>query len=250
MGNQSEASNYSYSLEVGPTGHKQTFKGIPQSIRDWHMEARDTFDGLIIYRKMALSYLGEDNKEFKLRITGKIWENQENNSNDDDDDDDGVSEPNMGSGSKNKWNLKQEHDIPIPSDEQIVEPKPVLGYLNENLLHLAGIYKHGTSGNWVWREEYEQLMAAEKAAAALRKVSNGSGRGGTAPMDSDSQPSTFDADGSSTQPRVESGWVVMKREILDHIDSRFDTFQTAYRADLAEARRQEREDLNAGFENF
>ncbi|KAK7258501.1 hypothetical protein RIF29_24080 [Crotalaria pallida] len=96
MGNHSEASNYSYSLEVGPKGHTQTFEGIPQSIRDWHMEARDTFDGLIIYRKDALSYSDKDNKkELKLRITGKIWENQQNNSNDDDDED-GLFESSMG----------------------------------------------------------------------------------------------------------------------------------------------------------
>ncbi|KAK7274185.1 hypothetical protein RIF29_15264 [Crotalaria pallida] len=94
------------------------------------------------------------------------------------------------------------------------------------------------------------LMEAERADATLRRTSVGSGRVGSAPMDIDSQPSTFDVGGSSTQSEAKSGWAVMKRELMDHIDSRFDAFETAYRIDLAESRRQQHEDLNAGFENL
>ncbi|KAK7267906.1 hypothetical protein RIF29_20587 [Crotalaria pallida] len=84
--------------------------------------------------------------------------------------------------------LFKENDISIPYDEEIMEPRSSSHCLNENLLHLAGIYK-----------------------------------------------------------RAVSGWDVLKRKLMGHIDSRFDAFQTAYRTDLAESRRQICEELHAGF---
>ncbi|KAE8717846.1 putative E3 ubiquitin-protein ligase SINAT1 [Hibiscus syriacus] len=53
MGDDNEAKNYSYSLEV-----------------------RDSFDGLIIQRNMALFFSGGDRKELKLRVTGRIWKEE------------------------------------------------------------------------------------------------------------------------------------------------------------------------------
>ncbi|KAK7251209.1 hypothetical protein RIF29_34201 [Crotalaria pallida] len=140
-----------------------------------------------------------------------------------------------------------EKDIPIPSDEEIMEPRSSSHCLNENLLHLAGIFKLESSGHWLWKEEFERKVEAEAAAERLRKASADSGRGGSAPMDTTTPSFTFDVGNSSTQPRVVSGWDVLKRKLMGHIDSRFDAFQTTYRADLAESCRQIREDLHAGF---
>jgi hypothetical protein len=37
---------------------------------------RDSHDGLIIQRNMALFFSGGDRKELKLRVTGRIWKEQ------------------------------------------------------------------------------------------------------------------------------------------------------------------------------
>ncbi|KAM0948786.1 putative seven-in-absentia protein, TRAF [Dioscorea sansibarensis] len=76
MGDDTEAKNYSYSLEVGANGRKMIFQGVPRSIRDSHRKVRDSYDGLIIQRNMALFFSGGDRKELKLRVTGKIWKEQ------------------------------------------------------------------------------------------------------------------------------------------------------------------------------
>ncbi|CAL4914435.1 unnamed protein product [Urochloa decumbens] len=76
MGDDAEAKNYSYSLEVGGTGRKMTWQGVPRSIRDSHRKVRDSYDGLIIQRNMALFFSGGDRKELKLRVTGRIWKEQ------------------------------------------------------------------------------------------------------------------------------------------------------------------------------
>lgn len=73
MGDDNEAKNYSYSLEVGGNGRKMTWQGVPRSIRDSHRKVRDSSDGLIIHRNMALFFSGGDRKELKLRVTGRIW---------------------------------------------------------------------------------------------------------------------------------------------------------------------------------
>ena len=73
MGDEEEARSYSYSLEVGGSGRKLTWEGTPRSIRDSHRKVRDSNDGLIIQRNMALFFSGGDRKELKLRVTGKIW---------------------------------------------------------------------------------------------------------------------------------------------------------------------------------
>jgi len=72
MGDENEAKNYSYSLEVGANGRKMVWEGTPRSVRDSHRKVRDSHDGLIIQRNMALFFSGGDRKELKLRITGRI----------------------------------------------------------------------------------------------------------------------------------------------------------------------------------
>ncbi|XP_024932524.1 E3 ubiquitin-protein ligase SINAT3 isoform X2 [Ziziphus jujuba] len=78
MGDETEARNYSYSLEVGGNGRKLIWEGNPRSIRDSHRKVRDSHDGLIIQRNMALFFSGGDRKELKLRVTGRIWKEQQN----------------------------------------------------------------------------------------------------------------------------------------------------------------------------
>ena len=78
MGEDSEAKNFSYSLEVGAHGRKLTWQGIPRSIRDSHRRVRDSSDGLIIHRNLAFFFSGEDRKELRLRIAGKIWKEASN----------------------------------------------------------------------------------------------------------------------------------------------------------------------------
>lgn len=73
MGEDSEAKKYSYSLEVGAYGRKITWQGVPRSIRDSHRKVRDSQDGLIIPRNLALFFSGGDRQELKLRVTGRIW---------------------------------------------------------------------------------------------------------------------------------------------------------------------------------
>lgn len=76
MGDEVEAGNFSYSLEVGANGRKLTWEGTPRSIRDCHRKVRDSHDGLILQRNMALFFSGGDRKELKLRVTGRIWKEQ------------------------------------------------------------------------------------------------------------------------------------------------------------------------------
>lgn len=75
MGDEIEAQNFSYILEVGGKGRKMTWQGIPRSIRDTHKTVRDSLDGLIIQRNQALFFSG-DGKELKLRVAGRIWRDQ------------------------------------------------------------------------------------------------------------------------------------------------------------------------------
>ncbi|WCJ34040.1 Protein with RING/U-box and TRAF-like domains [Euphorbia peplus] len=76
MGDDNEAKKFSYSLEVGGNGRKLTWQGIPRSIRDSHRKVRDSQDGLIVQRSMALYFSGGDRQELKLRITGRIWKEE------------------------------------------------------------------------------------------------------------------------------------------------------------------------------
>ncbi|KAL3534143.1 hypothetical protein ACH5RR_002604 [Cinchona calisaya] len=73
MGEDIEARKYSYTLEVGGYGRKLTWQGVPRSIRDSHKKVRDSQDGLIIPRALALFFSGGDGQELKLRVTGRIW---------------------------------------------------------------------------------------------------------------------------------------------------------------------------------
>ncbi|KAG8657769.1 E3 ubiquitin-protein ligase SINAT2 isoform X2 [Manihot esculenta] len=76
MGSEDEARQFSYSLEVGGNGRKLTWQGIPRSIRDSHRKVRDSQDGLIIQRNMALFFSGGDQQELKLKVSGRIWKEQ------------------------------------------------------------------------------------------------------------------------------------------------------------------------------
>ncbi|KVH91065.1 Seven-in-absentia protein, sina [Cynara cardunculus var. scolymus] len=78
MGDEEDARNYSYSLEVGGNGRKLIWEGTPRSIRDGHRKVRDSHDGLIIQRNMALFFSGGERKELKLRVTGRIWKEPPN----------------------------------------------------------------------------------------------------------------------------------------------------------------------------
>ncbi|XP_022867030.1 E3 ubiquitin-protein ligase SINAT5-like [Olea europaea var. sylvestris] len=78
MGDENDSRNYSYSLEVGANGRKLVWEGSPRSIRDSHRKVRDSHDGLIIQRNMALFFSGGERKELKLRVTGRIWKKQQN----------------------------------------------------------------------------------------------------------------------------------------------------------------------------
>ncbi|KAL5724608.1 RING-type E3 ubiquitin transferase [Ranunculus cassubicifolius] len=76
MGDDNDAKNFSYSLEVGGNGRKLMWQGVPRSIRDSHKKVRDSYDGLVIHRNMALFFSGGNRQELKLRVTGRIWKEQ------------------------------------------------------------------------------------------------------------------------------------------------------------------------------
>ncbi|WOL10888.1 E3 ubiquitin-protein ligase [Canna indica] len=72
LGEESEARKFNYCLEVGGHGRKLKWQGVPRSIRTHHKMVRDSHDGLIIHRRLALYFSG-NNQELKLRVSGKIW---------------------------------------------------------------------------------------------------------------------------------------------------------------------------------
>lgn len=76
MGDETDAKKFSYSLEVGGSGRRLMWQGIPRSIRDGHKKIRDSQDGLIIHRNLALFFSGGDRQELKLRVAGRIWREQ------------------------------------------------------------------------------------------------------------------------------------------------------------------------------
>lgn len=77
MGNEDEAKQFSYSLEVGGNRRRLIWQGIPRSIRDSHRKVRDIQDGLIIPRTLALSFSGGNGQELKLKVAGRIWKNSD-----------------------------------------------------------------------------------------------------------------------------------------------------------------------------
>ncbi|KAL6008263.1 E3 ubiquitin-protein ligase sinat2 [Asimina triloba] len=74
MGEDVEAKNFTYTLEVGGNGRKLMWQGVPRSIRDSHRKVRDSHDGLVIHRNVALFFSGGNRQELKLRVTGLICE--------------------------------------------------------------------------------------------------------------------------------------------------------------------------------
>lgn len=73
MGEDSDARKFNYTLEVGAFGRKLSWQGIPRTIRDSHRKVRDSQDGLIIPRSLALYFSAGSGEELKLRVTGRIW---------------------------------------------------------------------------------------------------------------------------------------------------------------------------------
>ncbi|PQQ11341.1 E3 ubiquitin-protein ligase SINAT2-like isoform X1 [Prunus yedoensis var. nudiflora] len=73
MGDDDEAKQFTYSLEVSGSGRKLIWQGIPRSIRDSHRKVRDSQDGLIIQRNLALFFSGGNRQELKLKVAGRIW---------------------------------------------------------------------------------------------------------------------------------------------------------------------------------
>ncbi|EXB93501.1 E3 ubiquitin-protein ligase SINAT2 [Morus notabilis] len=75
MGDEDDAKQFSYSLEVGGNGRKLIWQGVPRSIRDSHRKVRDSQDGLIIQRSLALFFSGGNGnkQELKLKVAGRIW---------------------------------------------------------------------------------------------------------------------------------------------------------------------------------
>ncbi|CAA2992297.1 E3 ubiquitin- ligase SINAT2-like [Olea europaea subsp. europaea] len=59
MGDDQDANKFNYSLEVGGNGRKLTWYGVPRSIRDSYISVRDSLDGQIIQRNMALFFSGD-----------------------------------------------------------------------------------------------------------------------------------------------------------------------------------------------
>ncbi|KAL0436726.1 UNVERIFIED_CONTAM: E3 ubiquitin-protein ligase SINAT2 [Sesamum radiatum] len=76
MGDDHEARKFSYSLEVGANGRKLTWQGVPRSIRDSHTKVRDSMDGLIIQRNMALFFSGGNRQELKLKVADEYGKNK------------------------------------------------------------------------------------------------------------------------------------------------------------------------------
>lgn len=76
MGDENEARKFSYSLEVGGYGRKLIWQGVPRSIRDSHKMVRDSQDGLVIQRKLALFFSGGERQQLKLKVAGRIWKEQ------------------------------------------------------------------------------------------------------------------------------------------------------------------------------
>ncbi|KAJ4979835.1 hypothetical protein NE237_010615 [Protea cynaroides] len=73
MGEESEARKFGYCLEVSGDSRKLAWQGVPRSIRTHHHSVRDSYDGLIIQRSLALRFSGGDRRELKLKVNGKIW---------------------------------------------------------------------------------------------------------------------------------------------------------------------------------
>ncbi|KAL0452945.1 UNVERIFIED_CONTAM: E3 ubiquitin-protein ligase SINAT2 [Sesamum latifolium] len=73
MGEDRDAKKFCYTLEVGAFGRKLVWQGVPRSIRDSHRKVRDSQDGLVIPRSLALYFSAGDGQELKLRVTGRIW---------------------------------------------------------------------------------------------------------------------------------------------------------------------------------
>lgn len=76
LGDEKEAKKFRYNLEVGANNRKLIWQGIPRSIRECHRKTRDSQDGLIIQKNVALYFSGGDRQQLKLRITGRIWKEE------------------------------------------------------------------------------------------------------------------------------------------------------------------------------
>ncbi|KAL0400596.1 UNVERIFIED_CONTAM: E3 ubiquitin-protein ligase SINAT3 [Sesamum latifolium] len=84
MGDESEARNYSYSLEVGGNGRKLIWEGTPRSIRDSHRKVRDSHDGQyetwhfssleVIERSLSSESLEEFGRNSRTQMLGCAYQ--------------------------------------------------------------------------------------------------------------------------------------------------------------------------------
>ncbi|XP_059628837.1 E3 ubiquitin-protein ligase SINAT2-like [Cornus florida] len=73
MGNDDDKANkFRYSLEVGGNGRKLTWQGVPRMIRDSCKAVRDSLDGLVIPKNMALFPPDGDMQELELKVELKV----------------------------------------------------------------------------------------------------------------------------------------------------------------------------------
>ncbi|GJR37916.1 E3 ubiquitin protein ligase SINAT2 [Tanacetum coccineum] len=73
MGDDNDAQNFRYSLEVIGNSRKLSWQGVPSSIRRSHEKIRDNLDGLAISPSMALLFSDENKKGLNLLVKGRIW---------------------------------------------------------------------------------------------------------------------------------------------------------------------------------
>ncbi|CDP17668.1 unnamed protein product [Coffea canephora] len=72
MGEPEDAKRFGYRLEVCSSGKSLSWRSIPRSIREPSIRVRESLDGLIIRRDLALFFSDGDKKQLKLAISGYI----------------------------------------------------------------------------------------------------------------------------------------------------------------------------------
>ena len=72
MGEPEDAKRFGYRLEVCSSGKSLSWRSIPRSIREPSTRVRESLDGLIIRRDLALFFSDGDKKQLKLAISGYI----------------------------------------------------------------------------------------------------------------------------------------------------------------------------------
>ncbi|PWA71766.1 hypothetical protein CTI12_AA277410 [Artemisia annua] len=73
MGDDNDAENFRYSLEIVGNCRKLSWQGVPSSIRHSHLNIQDSLDGLAISPSMALLFSDRNKKGLNLLVKGRIW---------------------------------------------------------------------------------------------------------------------------------------------------------------------------------